>query len=224
MKRISIMCLFVLIGLLVIPFHVNAKDEGYKSLSFKETLADEEIELKYQDYKETDDQITIYLFRGKGCGYCRAYLEFMNSISEEYGKYFKIQSYEVWHNSDNSKLMKEVANFMNEETSGVPFIIIGKKVFTGYSETYDENIKTAITDLYKTDASDRYDVLKEMEKSKTDNKTGSNTSVIVWNFIFISVATTIVLTYNNKKYVALNREIKSLKNMLKKEKSAVKSK
>ena len=39
-----------------------------------ELLKAKEIELAYPDYKETDDQITIYMFRGTGCTYCRSFL------------------------------------------------------------------------------------------------------------------------------------------------------
>ena len=45
----------------------------YTTLNLKDALAQEEIDMKYTDYKETNDQAVIYLVRGKGCTYCRAF-------------------------------------------------------------------------------------------------------------------------------------------------------
>lgn len=130
------------------------------SMNLDSTLNDESIEKKYSNYNETDDQITIYLFRGKGCGYCKAFLTFLSSITQEYGKYFKLKSFEVWYNENNSALMNEVAKYLNEPAEGVPYIVIGDKVFAGYTTAYDEDIKTAITNLYNIPKENRIDILK----------------------------------------------------------------
>ena len=217
MKRNIMLIAIIVIGLLIIPFTAKARTDEYKILNFKEALADEDMELINTNYKETDEQITIYLFRGKGCGYCKAYLEFMNSISEEYGQYFKIESYEVWNNTNNNKLMKEVANYLGEEANGVPFIIIGEQVFSGYSDTYNEKIKAAITDLYNTAKKDRYDVFEEMQKSElSKGSKNGNANIIVWNLVFIILATITIIICNNSKYKKISNEIQSLKQVIKK--------
>ena len=118
MKRLGSL-LLIIIGVIVLPFTVNAKSstylgKEYNTLDFKEALADEGIELKNKDYAESDDQITIYLFRGKGCSYCKAFLTFLSSISDEYGKYFKLVSFEVWNDEENSELMTVVSKAMGE--------------------------------------------------------------------------------------------------------------
>ena len=55
----------------------------YNTMNLIETLQSEEIEVKLKDYKETDDQVTVYLFRGTGCAYCRAFLTFLNNLPAE---------------------------------------------------------------------------------------------------------------------------------------------
>ena len=55
----------------------------YTTLNLKDALAQEEIDMKYTDYKETNDQAVIYLFRGKGCTYCRAFLNFLNNYNDK---------------------------------------------------------------------------------------------------------------------------------------------
>ena len=174
--------------LIIIPFNVKA--ETYNKLDLKGALKDEGIEEKFESYKPDSDAITIYLFRGKGCGFCRAYLEFMNSIADEYGKYFKMETYEVWNDENNSALMTEVSSYMGQVAQGVPYIIIGEEVFAGYNETYNERIKDAITTLYKTKKNKRYDVMQEMKKHSSGKSSGGITitdNVIVWNFIFVKV-------------------------------------
>jgi thiol-disulfide isomerase/thioredoxin len=64
--------------------------EDYNTTNLIETLQSEQIEVKLKDYKETDDQVTIYLFRGTGCGYCKAFLTFLNNLPAEY--YNKIKA------------------------------------------------------------------------------------------------------------------------------------
>ena len=198
--------LIALMLLMVLPLSVNAKS-SYKTKNLKETLKEEEITPEFSNYSENSNQITIYLFRGKGCGYCRAFLTFLNSITDEYGKYFKLVSYEVWNDKDNNKLLEEVSNFLGQPAQGVPYIIIGDQVFNGYASAYDEEIKSAITKLYKTNKSDRYDVMKEFEKSKKDSNGTSSKAVIIWNLVFIVIATSAVIVFVNFKLDKVSKDI-----------------
>lgn len=195
MKK-KIILLLLVVALL--PCKVFAKSflDDYKTLNFTETLAAEEIELKNKDYKEDDKQAIIYMFRGQGCGYCRAFLEFLNSISDEYGKYFKLVSFEVWNDSTNSALLNKVPLVTNKAAGGVPYIIIGEKVFAGYAERYDEDIKAAIKAQYEDSS---YDVMKELDKrlnGSTDS--GSSFATIFWNAFFVVAGTVAIIVVNNK--------------------------
>ena len=198
MKKI----LGVLLGLcfMFLPMFVNAETKQkvdiskYNTMNFTETLADEEIELKYTDYKESDDQVTIYLFRGKGCGYCRSFLNFLNDNAEEYGKYFKVVSFESWYDEDNSNLLDNISSYLGQPAQGVPFIIIGDQVYPGYASSYDDSIKSNLTALYE--AQEDYDVFEDYNESiDAENKAAnaSTNKVIIWNFIFVLVATTVVV-------------------------------
>ena len=205
--KIKVLIIF-LIGITSISTFKVYADE-YNTLNLVDTLKEEEIELKYSKYKETDKQITIYMFRGKGCGYCKAFLNFMNDIAEEYGKYFKLVTYEVWYDENNASLMTNVSNFLNKPASGVPYIIIGETVFSGYAKDYDENIKKAIMELYETDESDRYDVFEEIEKENNKSEK-ENTNIIVWNLLFITTATIIITANINSKFKKLEQSIETI--------------
>lgn len=194
--RKKLVLLLLVVALL--PFKVFAKSflDDYNTKNFVETLEEEGMTIENKDYKETDDQAIIYMFRGNGCGYCRAFLTFLNSISKEYGKYFKLVSFEVWSDANNSALLNKVPIITNEAAGGVPYIVIGEKVFAGYTDSYDESIKDAIMAQYKDPS---YDVMKELDKKLNGNtNSGSSFATIFWNAFFIVAATVAIIVVNNK--------------------------
>ena len=221
----------IIIGFLFVicPLVLKAAEEEridlskYNTLNLIQTLEDEEIAKEFSNYEETDNQVTIYMFRGKGCGYCRSFLNFLNSITTEYGAHFKLVSFETWYDTENADLLDRLSTFMGQKATGVPYIIIGDQVFPGYSSSYDDSIKSAITSL--SDASDKYDVIEEYNKSLDEANRAKNagfTRVIIWNLVFITIATIIVISYvkksnerlfermvalNNKKSTAVVKEV-----------------
>ncbi len=212
MKKNKLLIVLVMLLLLIVPSVAKAKETKYKTMDYEQTLNDEELEKKYTKYSPNKDAITIYLFRGHGCSFCRAYLEFMNSITDEYGKYFKLQSYEVWGDQDNSQFMTTISSFLGQPATGVPYIIIGDKVFPGFNEeAYGESIKAAIKTLYDTKKSDRYDVLEEYEKSlKGDEKEEGPSTLIVCVVVVISAI--VVIAFVNAKFTKLEEQIESISN------------
>ena len=215
--------LVLLLSLFLMPVCIFAKagdgaGKEYISKNFEESLAEEGIKPEFKDYKEDKKQATIYLFRGTGCSFCRSFLSYLNSITDEYGDYFKVVSYEVWSNSKNSMLMTEVRNFFGDSAGGVPYIIIGDQVFPGYAEQYNEGIKDAIMKLYNS--KDKYDVFEEIAKAKKKAERGnspiSTIIVIICNFVFIAISTAIILIFGIKKNKEAKEKIESLELALKK--------
>ena len=216
----KLLFLIILVGVMVIPFKVNAED--YASLNFKEVLKEEDINLKNTSYEETDDQVTIYLFRGKGCSYCRGFLNFMNDNSKELGKYFKIVSYEVWNNEANASLLTEVSNYLGKPADGVPYIIIGDQVFSGFTEeAYGQKVKDAIAELYNTSKSERYDVFEQMQINPTNSNTSKETTAetknssnrvsLLLNLLFIVLAPAGIMVYNGINFQKLADKIDKIK-------------
>ena len=148
MKKIKlflaiIMCLFAM------PLAVLA-DEG----------SDDNVEVTSgeTEVQEEDNRVKIYFFRGEGCPHCADAEEFFNSIEEEYGQYYKILDYETWYNSDNAALLQKVGEARNEEISGVPYILIGDKSWSGYDDSFADDIKDTIKSEYEKSVADRYDI------------------------------------------------------------------
>ena len=197
MKKILI-CLLILL----LPFNVCAETKlPHENLN--EVMESEGITFNHPDYKEEEDKVNVYLFRGKGCTHCKRFLTFIESITEEYGKYFNLISYEVWYNEENAALMENVKEYLHVYKDGVPFIVIGDNKYIGFGDADGEKIKKAIMDEYNSKK--RYDVLVEMNKpEKTDSK-----------IIFISLSLCIIAAYIIKSELDKRKILESI-NELKK--------
>ena len=215
MENVKKLLIILLMVLFVLPTTALAEEKTYNTLNLDEALTEEEIEHDFSNYKENDDQITIYMFRGKGCGYCKKFLTYINSIVDDYGKYFKVQTYEVWYDKDNAELMKDVAEFLGEKAEGVPFIIIGDKTFNGYTESYNEDIKAAIKKLYDTKKKDRYDVMNEYKNGGSAPKVekdydGTFAGIVIFSIIFSSICALIVFLVNKSRISELEERVEKL--------------
>lgn len=174
MKKIKlflaiIMCLFAM------PLAVLA-DEG----------SDDNVEVTSgeTEVQEEDNRVKIYFFRGEGCPHCADAEEFFNSIEEEYGQYYKILDYETWYNSDNATLLQKVGEARNEEISGVPYILIGDKSWSGYDDSFADDIKDTIMSEYEKAVADRYDIANYVDftniaGSVTDAAKKSNDAMVL---------------------------------------------
>lgn len=210
--------LLTLIALLLVPIAPLAKAK-YQTKNLIETLVEEDIELENEDYKENDKQVTIYLFRGTGCSYCKSFLKFLNSISDDYGKYFKLESYEVWADPKNSELLEGVSEFLEQPAGGVPYIIIGDQVFAGYSENSNDAIKAAIKEQYSK--KEKYDVMvefeKAQEKAEREEFFSSGKFIVGLNAVLITLATIAIILFVNIKVNSLKVKIDELKELSTKE-------
>ena len=133
------------------------------------------------DYTEDDSKVNIYIFRGSTCWHCLDEITWLSTKVNEYGKYFNIRTYEVWENKDNSKLLKSVAKVLGETTDGVPFTVVGKRTFSGFSDTTGEEILKEVKTQYEN--KDRYDIKNDVNLEdgtvKNNNSKSSNTVMIV---------------------------------------------
>lgn len=174
MKKIKlflaiIMCLFAM------PLAVLA-DEG----------SDDNVEVTSgeTEVQEEDNRVKIYFFRGEGCPHCADAEEFFNSIEEEYGQYYKILDYETWYNSDNAALLQKVGEARNKEISGVPYILIGDKSWSGYNDSFADDIKDTIKSEYEKAVADRYDIANYVDftnavASVTEEAKKSNDAMVL---------------------------------------------
>jgi len=78
-----------------------------------------------------EEKQNFYFFYGNGCPHCAKEEKFLDKIEADY-KNIAVKRYEIWHNLDNAKLFKEVAQKTGLHITGVPVLIIGDEIVTGY--------------------------------------------------------------------------------------------
>lgn len=189
-----------LLLLLLMPTIVFAKEPT--SMTLEEALKEEKIEYDLEGYEESDEKPTIYLFRGKGCSHCYEFLEYVSSsLVKDYGDKFKMVTYEVWNNEENAKLMEQVSEYLGDDASGVPYIVIGDKSFNGYAESMNDEITDAIDKL--ADSDEKYDVLEKMEsapkkESKKSSKSSSTITIVFMLFAAVGLTVLIVTSLKRK--------------------------
>lgn len=192
MKKNILLTIAVLSMFLALPFNVSAKakadsledtineeintfdgQEGYED--YVKTLKEADL----SEYKESDDKVNVYIFRGSTCSHCLDAVAHFASIAKDEGKYFNVKTYEVWSNSDNNDLMNDAANEIGDsEVSGVPYIVIGKKSWSGYAASYDDEMMKEIKSEYNKNKSKRYDVIKAVNGEATGEKSSIAGDVI----------------------------------------------
>lgn len=165
MKKFSKILLVILCAVMVsLPLVVRAEEETGSSTDVDER-----------------SKIPVYMFRGEGCAFCAKALTFFEEIQEEYGKYYELKTFEVWNDATNKSLMDQVAEYLDIQINGVPFIIIGEKTFSGFPDESKEEIKKEILAEYNRSDEDRTDIVKAVQngEARKTNKVGEVVTVLV---------------------------------------------
>ena len=129
---------------------------------------------------EAKEKATLYFFHGDGCPHCAQEEIFLDEIKDKYKDDLKIKEYEVWYNFSNQRLMEKVASTLNTEASGVPFTVIGKHFFEGYSDANKGEIEDTIKQVIETPEEDVVSQIKDnKEVNITNKKEKSNSDKII---------------------------------------------
>ena len=125
--------LITIILLLLIPVNIYAISDKYidKVSSITKTETEE-------------NKISLYLFKGAECPHCAEEKKWLETIKEDYKDYLNVYEFEVWHNEENAKYYEEVKEIMKSKTTSVPFTVVGKYYYIGFSDTTASNIENKI--------------------------------------------------------------------------------
>ena len=102
---------------------------------------------KVSNYTQTstdENKVSLYLFYGQECPHCEEERNFLESFKEDYKNYLNVYEFEVWHNTDNSKIMEKLKKDFEVDNASVPFTIIGDAYFIGYSEATASRIENKV--------------------------------------------------------------------------------
>jgi len=230
MKKILYLfvCLFLLIPSIVLGADeektINLED--YNTLTIEEALEEEGIDYDFK-HTDTDDQVTIYLFRGKGCSHCYEFLTYVaEELMPEYGNEIKFVTFEVWNDTKNASLMTEVGKYLDVDASGVPFIVIGDKSYAGYAESMNSEIVAAIEEAKESG----YDIIDSInsgakhvtvaeigtyvEEKAKENGYVSRSEMLIWILSSLFLGCVIIICYLNNENKKIKEEIGYLREQL----------
>lgn len=131
-KLLNILIIFFAI-LIIIP-KVNALSSDYEDLIYK--VVDKKVE---------EGKVNLYLFHRETCPHCKSEIEFLESIKDKYQN-LNIYLFEVSQNEENYKYLQEVKTLFDENSTGVPFTVIGDKHIVGFNNYISDKIEGYIQD------------------------------------------------------------------------------
>ena len=137
MKKMKLFLVLIL-ALLMVPFGVFADEDDKK-------------------------EVNVYFFKGEGCGYCAAGLEWFDELDDKYDDMYELHEYETWYDEKNANLMNAVAEVRGETVNGVPYIVVGNQSWNGFDENVGKEILAKIKEEYK--AEERYDVIDYVDEA-----------------------------------------------------------
>ena len=146
----------------------NNSESTSNSTSKSTTQSTTEFAFNHEsDIDLGSNKSNIYIFWGDGCPHCKALAKFISKLPAETKNKVNIYSFEVWSDKDNKAFMKKFGKYLGEDVSGVPFMVIGDKIFDGYSSgdtKTDQQILDAINTIIKNQGStDQYKLYKKAQ-------------------------------------------------------------
>lgn len=95
---------------------------------------------------EEKNLVNIYLFYSDTCPHCASEEKVIEELEKKYDN-IVVYRYEVG-NSENARLLEEVAKIKDTTVTGVPFTVIGDKVYKGFSESDSKERFMATIEYY----------------------------------------------------------------------------
>ena len=122
---------YILLLIALIPLNIFAISKEYTDVAYKITNS-----------KIEEGKINLYFFRMDGCPHCAEEEIWLKDIKEKYNDYLNVYEYEVKNNKINRKYYNEVKKALNDDvTKSVPYTVIGKTYFVGFSEAVSVQIE-----------------------------------------------------------------------------------
>ncbi len=167
------------------------------------------------------DKVNVYLFRRDGCQYCENALNFFDELSEdsEYSNYFNLVELEVSNNKTNANLMTKVAEKLDREVNGVPFIVVGIDSFLGYTSSYDDSIKESIKTAYLNEDGNYQDIVVDLIEEDDEENNDAAITIVIILVAVLGISLIVYMAHDNTEEVTKEKSNpKSKKKTTKKKK------
>jgi glutaredoxin len=94
----------------------------------------------------TEDAVELVVFHGDGCPHCARMLEFLADLEARHDD-LDVTAYEVWYDAANQAIFRQVMAEHGEDPRSVPTVIVGGRVYVGYSDAIAGRIEEVVDDL-----------------------------------------------------------------------------
>lgn len=127
--------------------------------------------------KVNAEEVTVTLFYGDGCPHCSHEKQYLDILKYQLGDNLNIEQYEVWNNDKNNELLSKVRTTFNDDNTGVPFLVIGNKFFSGYNDDIAKEIKKTIFDNLKQNNLNVVDIIEKGSSVPTNITLQTNPTI-----------------------------------------------
>lgn len=92
------------------------------------------------------DTVELIVFHGDGCPHCANMLAFLDELEERLPE-LEVVSYEVWYDKPNQAVFIETLAQLGAEPSAVPTVVVGGRVYVGYTDALADRIEQVVNEL-----------------------------------------------------------------------------
>ncbi len=122
----------------------------------------------------SEKDLNIYLFYGDGCPHCKDEEKWFETYLKK-NDFIKMHRYEIWYDKENQEKYSKVHDILNDTSSGIPYLIIGETVITGFDEEITpERIKNAIEYYSNVKYKDKVGIYLGIVEDKNEEDTKTN--------------------------------------------------
>ena len=90
--------------------------------------------------------VELIIFHGEGCPHCARMLAFLDDLEARVPE-LTVVRYEVWYDQANQVIFRDTLARLGEEPSAVPTVVLGGRVYVGYTDALADRIETVVGDL-----------------------------------------------------------------------------
>ncbi len=126
MRKVTLLAVFVFLALVGAIFLLSDKANPVGSV-----------------VSDSENEVVIYEFYGRGCPHCSSLNAFLNEIKPKYPS-LRVIEHEVYFNKSNIELFEKMSSAFGQKVGGVPTIFIDDTVIAGFSPAIGKQIESEI--------------------------------------------------------------------------------
>jgi len=144
------------------------------------------------------ERVNIYFFYGQGCPHCGKEEEFLNKLEREKTD-INIHLFEIYHDTDNANLLKDIGETLGVDVRGVPVTFIqdeyvggfyneeitGQQIIDKINKCKEGGCTNQIASIIKQEQNDNTNKLNNSEQNTTSNFSGATIGLGVLLLIII---------------------------------------